>query len=284
MSETVAPEALGSGEELCPVDVFLQELDELACRWGGNDYRRGYIDGVYMMRGVRLRGEDSMTKVRFDADRIREVPHAEDYYTAYTLNITVSRDIDELPPHVYSEALGVYEPAELACEDLLKEEKHRFVFTIRDDLKSLEQEIEISYLVDGAEVYSLSTADQEYPGEAAADEEDEDENEAGGVAIAPQPMSGEDYEKLRTEPDMPDEARLLNDAWALLATAKKRAEGDELEFDAGMLYTMAKIERRLQKEESKLWRLFSLARCELQDMQIQHCRQVLKKLKAGTTL
>lgn len=257
-----------------PVDVLIGELAAMACRYGGRNYREGMVDGAGGSRWVRERGEESKTDIRFDANRVRENPGSENFYTVYSVEVEVSGDIDaeELPDHVLKEALNLYEPSELA--DALIQKKERLIYFIRDDIKFIQPEIEVSFLVDENEVYSISTADSE--GDDFDTEDDDDQT--GGVAVLePEPELVEDD-------DQEDSRDLIEQAWELLTGPQAHVENNEILIDPAMVKMMARINKRLEWGDEKEQRLLLLAGREIHEVQVKNWRRILRKLRAGVSI
>lgn len=278
------------GPETGLVDVYLRELDRFARHWGGAEYVRRHADGVEVRRRIRLRGEESATAVTFNADRIRDDESPSRFYTSYVLEVEVSQEIetDELPRYAYENTLEEYGylPDELSDPDITKQEKHVVRYTIRDDFKYLDRELEVSYLVDDEEVYSFSSEDARYGGGWGEGRVGGEEPEGGGdTLLQSADGDGEEAEAItfdtEGENEVPAAVVLLNEAWNLIEAERGNVAMAELTFDPALLVAMARIQKKLDTHETKLTNLFTLARAELMEVQIQQCRKILRKLMPG---
>lgn len=235
--------------------VLEQDCQRLALRWGGSDYRDGLIDGVALKRGVRELNDSATTAVTFIAERIRLPGGFHNFYTIYSLTVEVEHEIAKLPANVYQQAIEDYETEVVDTADEFME-IHQLTCSYRDDSHDFQQELEVSYAMDGQQI------------EFDVDGWDDIEDESKGAI---KEVAGD-------EPELSAELAMLNDAWELIAEAGKKIQQNQLPFDLSVLRNMARMQRRLDIKEASAEKLFSLVRLELRDLQIQNCQRILKKL------
>lgn len=262
-----------------PEAALLQSCGRLAARWGGSDYVHGLIDGVEITRGVQELHEESDSRILFNAYHVRPAPNGDylfqvnKFFTRYVVSVEVSREIDVLPPYIHeavAEALGE-EAVENA--DVLKE-IHRVFCRINDADGYFDQILQVDYSMDDHEIDLADDGGSE-------DDEDDDEVDWQSVETSHIPSEGELDED---EVGLSDESQLLNDAWELFAVAGEQLQNGDSPFDLEMLKSMARIDRRLERQETKMTRLFSIALLEIRNLQMHNCRNILKKFNPNKSM
>jgi len=186
--------------------------------------------------------------------------------------VEVSREIDVLPPHIRKAVVEIFGEEMVEDADILTE-IHRVFCTVNSQDGYFHQSIQVDYAMDDHEIDLTDIDDGE-----DYDEDFEDEGDLLDSGASQFPDEGEFWDD---DADLSSEARLLNDAWALFAEAGNHLHTDNSPFDLEMLKSMVRIDRRLEIQESKMTRLCTIAMLEIRNLQMQNCRNILKKFNSN---
>lgn len=278
-----------------PDVALLRDCARLANRWGGHDFAHGLTDGMELSRTVRELGGESNTTITFTANHVRpELEEGDnvdmkDFFNRYVLAVEVSHEIDALPPHIYSAAVKLYGKETVDGSELYTE-SHRIFCTMSGEDGYFRHNLDVGYSIDDHDIDYAGLDDCEGNNDYEGDDEDDEDVFAefldDGASVpdaecSPLPVEGEFWDD---DADLSNEARLLNDAWELIGEGSRNLNYDNTPFDIEFLQKMALIDKKLEKREVKMMRLWAIATMQIRNQQMQNCSNMLKLLSPRSPL